>query len=90
MKIKNAYDKVKAIELEIKQHKERNVHLEMDKIKEANERLMEKQKQIMVDRDMLTKKIDSLKDELAKQDVSFFTVYLLIILCYANKNSFVI
>ncbi|CAH2048564.1 unnamed protein product, partial [Iphiclides podalirius] len=69
MKIKNMFDKVKSIELEIKQHKERNVHLEMDKIKEANERLMDKQKQIMVDRDMLTKKIDSLKDELAKQDI---------------------
>ncbi|XP_068633110.1 DNA repair protein RAD50-like [Battus philenor] len=68
-KIKNAYDKVKSIEHEIKQHKERNIQFEMDKIKEANERLMEKQKQIMIDRDMLTKKIDSLKDELAKQDI---------------------
>lgn len=44
----------------------------MDKIKEANEKLMEKQKQIMVDRDALTKRIDTLKDELAKQDVSYF------------------
>ncbi|KPJ15214.1 DNA repair protein RAD50 [Papilio machaon] len=68
-KIKNAFDKVKSIEMEIKQHKERNVQAEMDKIKEANERLMDKQKQIMVDRDTLTKKIDSLKDELAKQDI---------------------
>ncbi|CAK1580166.1 unnamed protein product [Parnassius mnemosyne] len=69
MKIKNAFDKVKTIKMEIKQHKERNVQLEMDKIKEANEKLMEKQKQIMIDRDTLTKKIDSLKDELAKQDI---------------------
>lgn len=44
----------------------------MDKIKEANEKLMDKQKQIMVDRDALTKRIDTLKDELAKQDVSYF------------------
>ncbi|KPI94471.1 DNA repair protein RAD50 [Papilio xuthus] len=69
VKIKNAFDKVKSIEMEIKQHKERNVQAEMDKIKEANERLMDKQKQIMVDRNTLTKKIDSLKDELAKQDI---------------------
>lgn len=41
----------------------------MDKIKEANEKLMEMQKRIMADRDTLTKKIDSLKDELAKQAV---------------------
>lgn len=41
----------------------------MDKIKEANDKLMEKQKQIMADRDALTKRIDTLKDELAKQEV---------------------
>lgn len=70
MNIVNSFDKVKSIDSEIKQHKERNVQRDMDKIKEANEKLMEKQKQIMIDRDALTKRIDTLKDELAKQDVS--------------------
>ncbi|XP_038209625.1 DNA repair protein RAD50 [Zerene cesonia] len=69
MKVVNAFDKVKIIDLEIRQHKERNIQKEMDKIKEANEKLMEKQKQIMADRDVLTKKIDSLRDELAKQEI---------------------
>lgn len=68
----NSFDKVKSIDSEIRQHKERNIQREMEKIKEANEKLMDKQKQIMVDRDALTKRIDTLKDELAKQDVSFF------------------
>ncbi|XP_053609977.1 DNA repair protein RAD50 [Plodia interpunctella] len=68
-KVVSAFDKVKTIEAEIKQHIERNIEKEMDKIKEANDKLMEKQKQIMIDRDALTKRIDSLKDELAKQDI---------------------
>lgn len=42
----------------------------MEKIKEANEKLLEKQKQIMDDRQVLTKRIDTLKDEIAKQAVS--------------------
>ncbi|XP_026327377.1 DNA repair protein RAD50 isoform X2 [Hyposmocoma kahamanoa] len=67
--IVNSFDKVKSIVSEIRLHKERNIQREMDKIKEANEKLMEKQKQIMVDRDALTKRIDTLKDELAKQDI---------------------
>lgn len=69
LKVTNAFDKVKQIILEIKQHKDKNIPLEMDKIKEANDKLMEKQKQIMADRDALTKRIDTLKDELAKQEV---------------------
>ncbi|XP_050682085.1 DNA repair protein RAD50 [Leptidea sinapis] len=69
LKVVNGFDKVKIIDLEIKQHKERNIQKELDKIKEANEKLMEKQKQIIADRDVLTKKIDSLKDELAKQEI---------------------
>lgn len=69
MKVTNFFDKVKQINQEIKQHKDKNIPLEMDKIKEANEKLMDKQKQIMVDRDALTKRIDTLKDELAKQEV---------------------
>lgn len=72
----NSFDKVKSIDSEIRQHKERNIQREMDKIKEANDKLMDKQKQIMVDRDALTKRIDTLKDELAKQDVSYFTFTL--------------
>ncbi|XP_049873545.1 DNA repair protein RAD50 [Pectinophora gossypiella] len=67
--IVNSFDKVKSIDSEIRQHKERNIQREMDKIKEANEKLMEKQKQIMIDRDALTKRIDTLKDELAKQEI---------------------
>ncbi|XP_063536306.1 DNA repair protein RAD50-like isoform X2 [Cydia strobilella] len=68
-KILNSFDKVKTIIIEIKQHEEKNVQREMDKIKEANERLMERQKQIMTDRNTLTKRIDSLRDELAKQEI---------------------
>ncbi|KAG6456966.1 hypothetical protein O3G_MSEX010045 [Manduca sexta] len=68
-KVVSSFDKVKTIDTEIKQHKERNVPREMEKIKEANEKLMEKQKQIMDDRQVLTKRIDSLKDELAKQEI---------------------
>lgn len=41
----------------------------MEKIKLANDRLMEQQKQIMIDRNALTKRIDCLKDEIAKQEV---------------------
>ncbi|XP_063825503.1 DNA repair protein RAD50 [Ostrinia nubilalis] len=69
LKVTSSFDKVKQINLEIKQHKDKNIPLEMDKIKEANEKLMEKQKQIMADRDALTKRIDTLKDELAKQEI---------------------
>ncbi|XP_046965547.1 DNA repair protein RAD50 [Vanessa cardui] len=69
VKVMNAYEKLRAIDLEIRQHKERNLQREMDKIKEANEKLLARQKQIMIDRDTLTKKIDSLKDELAKQEI---------------------
>lgn len=59
------------MDLDIRQHKERNLPREMEKIKEANEKLLARQKQIMTDRDTLTKRIDSLKDELAKQEVCF-------------------
>ncbi|CAH0715635.1 unnamed protein product, partial [Brenthis ino] len=69
VKIENAFDKVKSIDLDIRQHKERNLPREMEKIKEANEKLLGRQKQIMTDRDTLTKRIDSLKDELAKQEI---------------------
>lgn len=78
VKVINAYDKLRAIDLEIRQHKERNLQREMDKITEANEKLLARQKQIMIDRDTLTKKIDSLKDELAKQEVLYITqIYFL-------------
>lgn len=78
VKVTNAYDKLRAIDLEIRQHKERNLQREMDKITEANEKLLARQKQIMIDRDTLTKKIDSLKDELAKQEVLYITqIYFL-------------
>ncbi|CAH2096295.1 unnamed protein product [Euphydryas editha] len=69
VKVMNAYDKLRSIDLEIRQHKERNLQREMDKITEANEKLLARQKQIMIDRDTLTKKIDNLKDELAKQEI---------------------
>ncbi|XP_059049684.1 DNA repair protein RAD50 [Achroia grisella] len=69
VKVNNEFDKVKTILSEIKQHKDRNIPREMEKIKEANNKLMEKQKQIMIDRDVLTKRIDSLKDEIAKQEI---------------------
>ncbi|XP_047503353.1 DNA repair protein RAD50 [Pieris napi] len=69
MNVVNAFDKVKIIDLEIRQHKERNIQKEMDKIKEANDVLMEKQKQVMADRDLLTKKMSSLRDELSKQEI---------------------
>ncbi|KAI8434975.1 hypothetical protein MSG28_003429 [Choristoneura fumiferana] len=68
-KIINAFDKVKAILVEIKNHENKNVPGEMEKIKLANDRLMEQQKQIMIDRNALTKRIDSLKDEIAKQEI---------------------
>ncbi|XP_041979213.1 DNA repair protein RAD50 [Aricia agestis] len=68
-KIVSSFDKVKTIEAEIKQHKERNVQKEMDKIKEANEKLLDKHKQIVTDRNSLTKRLDTLKDELAKQEI---------------------
>lgn len=57
--------------MDIRQHKERNLQREMDKIKDANEKLLSRQKQIMSDRDTLTKRIDSLRDELSKQEVIF-------------------
>ncbi|XP_061383704.1 DNA repair protein RAD50 [Danaus plexippus] len=68
-RVSNAFDKIKAIDSEIKQHKDRNIQKEMDQIKEANDRLNCRHKQIINDRDTLTKKIDSLKDEIAKQEI---------------------
>lgn len=65
-----SFDKVKAIDTEIKQHVEKNIPREMEKIKQANDKLMEKQKQIMNDRQVLTKRIDTLKDEIAKQEIN--------------------
>ncbi|KAM3965158.1 DNA repair protein rad50 [Aphomia sociella] len=70
VKVVNEFDKIKAILSEIKQHKDRNIPREMEKIKEANNKLMEKQKQIMIDRDALTKKIDTLRDEITKQEIN--------------------
>lgn len=75
-KVTSSFDKVKAIDMEIKQHKDKNIPREMEKIKEANEKLLEKQKQIMNDRQILTKKIDTLKDELAKQEVRTLNNYI--------------
>lgn len=68
-KVEVAFNKVKSLDAEIQQHKKKNVPREMEKIQEANDKLMEKQKQIMTDRQVLTKKIDTLKDEIAKQEV---------------------
>lgn len=67
----SSFDKVKAIILEINQHKDKNIPGEMEKLKEANEKVAEKQKQIAEDKEVLSKKIDELKDELSKQEVKW-------------------
>ncbi|CAH0398401.1 unnamed protein product [Chilo suppressalis] len=66
-KVASSFDKVKAISTEIKQHKEKNIPAKMAKIKEDNEKRMEQLKKIMTDRAALTKRIDTIKDEIAKQ-----------------------
>ncbi|GBP22396.1 DNA repair protein RAD50 [Eumeta japonica] len=68
-KIENTFDKVKSMDKEIKQHEDKNVPREMERVKAVTDELMEKKMKIMKDRDELTKKIDTLKDEIAKQDV---------------------
>ncbi|CAG9786668.1 unnamed protein product [Diatraea saccharalis] len=68
-KVVNSFDKVKSISAEIKQHKEKNLPLKMAKIKENNEIRMEQLKTIMADRAALTKRIDTIKDEIAKQQI---------------------
>ncbi|KOB65036.1 DNA repair protein RAD50, partial [Operophtera brumata] len=65
----SSFDKVKAIMQEINQHKDKNIPGEMQKLKEANEKVAEKQKQIAEDKEVLLKKIDELKDELSKQEI---------------------
>ncbi|XP_072949132.1 DNA repair protein RAD50-like [Epargyreus clarus] len=69
MKVVHAFDKVETVQKEIKQHLDKNIPNEIEKIKKANDKLMDKQKQIMIDRDTLTKRIDTLKDEVARQEV---------------------
>lgn len=73
-KVVNAYDKVKAIEQEIKQHKDKNIPGEMEKLKQANEKLTERQKQIKAEKEQLAIKVDALKDEIAKQEVRILKV----------------
>lgn len=49
----------------------------MQKLKEANEKVAEKQTQIKEDKEVLAKKIDELKDELSKQEVNLLTLMIL-------------
>lgn len=67
--MESSFDKIKTLNKEIKQHQDKNIPAEMEKIKQDNNRLMEKKMLIMKERDELTKKIETLKDELAKQEV---------------------
>lgn len=68
-KIESAFDKIKTITKEIKQHLDKNIPNKMEVIKQDNIRLKDKKMQIMKDRDELTKRIEILKDELTKQDI---------------------
>lgn len=68
-KVEASFEKVKSIIKEIRQHEEKNVPREMERTKEANEKIMERKIQAMKDRDEVTKRIEVLKDELAKQEV---------------------
>ena len=86
--IVNSFDKVKSIDSEIRQHKDRNIPREMDKIKEANEKLTEKVKQIVEDRETLVKRIDTIKDEIAKHEVSLYYNILLVLSSYYTKMSY--
>ncbi|XP_048478309.1 DNA repair protein RAD50 isoform X2 [Plutella xylostella] len=67
--VEASYEKVKTVVKEIKKHIEQNVPQEMEKVKEANEAIKEKMKELAATRTEVTKKIDMLKDELAKQEI---------------------
>lgn len=71
-----SYEKVKTVVKEIKKHIEQNVPQEMEKVKEANEAIKEKMKELAATRTEVTKKIDMLKDELAKQEVSISILFI--------------
>lgn len=74
-----AFEKVKSIDTEIRQHLERNIPLEKSKKEEAIKKLEEKLKQIQSDRQAITKRIECLNDEITKETVSIFYYQQLLI-----------
>lgn len=69
MKVSIAFDKVKSINHEIKQHIDKNIPLEKTKKEEAIKECEEKLKQIQSDRQATSKRIECLKDEISKEKV---------------------
>ncbi|KAF9823097.1 hypothetical protein SFRURICE_018250 [Spodoptera frugiperda] len=69
MKITIAFDKVKSIDIDIRQHLERNIPHEKAKKEEAIKKLEDKLKQIQCDRQATTKRIETLKDEISKEKI---------------------
>ncbi|KAJ8731456.1 hypothetical protein PYW07_004620 [Mythimna separata] len=69
MKVTLAFDKVKSIDIDIRQHLERNIPLEKQKKEEAIKKLEDKLKQIQTDRQTTTKRIETLKDSIAKEQI---------------------
>ncbi|CAH0691791.1 unnamed protein product [Spodoptera exigua] len=69
MKITIAFDKVKSIDIDIRQHLERNIPHEKAKKEEVIKKLEEKLKQIQCDRQATTKRIETLKDEISKEKI---------------------
>ena len=84
MKIAMAFDKVKSIDIDIRQHIERNIPLEKQKKEEAIKKLDDKLKQIQSDRQTTTKRIECLKDEIAKEEVRIADKFLMMmmLICY--------
>lgn len=71
-----AFDKVKSIDNEIKQHKEKNIPLEKAKKEEVIKKLEDKLKQIQSDRQATTKRIECLKDEITKEEVGKIMIFI--------------
>ncbi|XP_026734209.1 DNA repair protein RAD50 [Trichoplusia ni] len=69
MKVSIAFDKVKSINHEIKQHIDKNIPLEKTKKEEAIKECEEKLKQIQSDRQATSKRIECLKDEISKEKI---------------------
>ncbi|PZC79526.1 hypothetical protein B5X24_HaOG216191 [Helicoverpa armigera] len=69
MKVSIAFDKVKSIDLDIRQHIERNIPHEKAKKEEAIKKLEDKLKKIQSDRQATTKRIETLKDDIAKEKI---------------------
>lgn len=69
MKVTLAFSKVKSIDIDIRQHIERNIPLEKQKKEESIKKLEDKLKQVQSDRQTTTKRIECLKDSIAKEEV---------------------